>query len=231
MISSALSIRLQQLENNISQILQLLNEYEKELLDEDDPGKRSKCRRRIESLKQQQIQYEEEFLNLQVQLESYCPQRVQTLSSQLQVVNNKIDFLLESQLHLFQALMLHFSPEEQDFLSTLSRKLDQSELVKVKAFIEAIDEDLISEESVHLMLSEARQMVKISQEKVLDIPEENAIIAEIINSPEIDAKHALKVSIPIIPFILAYEGELGLGTGINIKEAWKGLKSKFTKDN
>ena len=47
--------------------------------------------------------------------------------------------------------------------------------------------------------------------------------------PEIDAKHALKVSIPIIPFILAYEGELGLGTGIKLKEVWKNLKSKFGK--
>lgn len=231
MISSTLALRLKQLEGNISQVLQLLNEYEKELLDEDDPGRRSKYCRRIESLKQQKVKYEEEFLSLQVQLESEYPSRARTLSSQLQTIDDKIDLLLESQAHLFQALMLHFSPKEQGLLSPLVQKLDQAELIKAKAFIEAIDEDIIPGKSLYLMLAEVRQMIKASQEKELDLPEENVIIAEIINSPEIDAKHALKVSIPIIPFILAYEGELGLGTGINLKEAWKGLKSKFTRDN
>ncbi|MBE9156424.1 hypothetical protein IQ265_06220 [Nodosilinea sp. LEGE 06152] len=231
MISSTLALRLKQLEGNISQVLQLLNEYEKELLDEDDPGRKSKYRRRIESLKQQKEKYEEEFSDLQVQLESEYPDRAQSLSSQLQIIDDKIDLLLESQEHLFQALMVHFSPKEQGFLSPLAQKLDQIELIKAKAFIEAIDEDLIPEKNVCLMLEEARQMIKASQEKELDLPEENVIIAEIINSPEIDVKHALKVSIPIIPFILAYEGELGLGTGVNLKEAWKGLKSKFTRDN
>jgi hypothetical protein len=231
MISSTLALRLQQLEDNISQVLKLLNEYERELLDEDDPGRRSKYRRRIERLKEQKKKYEEELSDLQVQLESEYPNRVRTLSSQLQEIDDKIDLILESHARLFQALMLHYSPQEQDLLSPLAQKLDQAELVKVKAFIEDIDKNLIPEENVNLMLTEARQMMKASQEKELDLPEENVIIAEIINSPEIDAKHALKVSIPIIPFILAYEGELGLGTGINLKEAWKGLKSKFTKDD
>jgi hypothetical protein len=84
MIPSALNLRLQQLEENISRVLQLLNEYEAELLDEDDPGRKSKYRRRVESLKQQKVGYEEEFTDLQVQLANEYPLQTKTISSQLQ---------------------------------------------------------------------------------------------------------------------------------------------------
>ncbi len=231
MVYSHSALRLKQLEDNISHVLQLLNEYEKELLDEDDPSRISRYRRRVETLRQQKKKYEEEFLDLQDKLKSKYPNRIQSLSSQIQNIDNKIDSFLEGQVGLSQELMLHFSSEVQCLILPLAQKLNQSEIVKSKKLLESIDKNLVPEESMRLILSEISQAIKISQDEKLHLPEESEIVAEIINSPEIDAKHALKVSIPIIPFVLAYEGELGLGTGINLKEFWTNLRSKFIKDS
>jgi len=122
MIPSALNLRLQQLEENISRVLQLLNEYEAELLDEDDPGRKSKYRRRVESLKQQKAGYEEEFTDLQVQLANEYPLQTETISSQLQEIDNKIELLLDGQVSLSQVLMLHFNPKEQELLLPFTQK-------------------------------------------------------------------------------------------------------------
>lgn len=229
MIPSALNLRLQQLEENISRVLQLLNEYEAELLDEDDPGKKSKYRRRVQSLKQQKVDYEEEFTDLQAQLTNEYPLQTKTISSQLQEIDNKIELLLDGQVSLSQVLTLYFSPKEQELLLPFTQRLDEFELINIQAFLQAVETDQASEEDVQLMLTETRSLLEKIQGQTLALPASKEAVSEIINSPTIDAKHALKVSIPIIPFILAYEGELGLGTGINLKEMWQHWKTKFRK--
>jgi hypothetical protein len=98
---------------------------------------------------------------------------------------------------------------------------------KYSAFLEAVETNQAPEEEIQLVLNETRETLKKLQEYNLSLPESKEAVFEIINSPTVDAKHALKVSIPIIPFILTYEGELGLGTGINLREAWESWKSKF----
>jgi tRNA/tmRNA/rRNA uracil-C5-methylase (TrmA/RlmC/RlmD family) len=229
MIPATLNLRLQQLEENIRRVLQLLNEYEEELLDEDDPGRRSKYRRRIENLKQQNVGYEEEFAELQVLLTSEYPLQAQTISSQLQEIDNKIELLLDNQASFIQALMLHFSPREQELLLPFTQRLDEPELIKMQALLEAVETDQSPEEEVQLILTETRKLLKGFQERDFALPSDNEAVYEMINSPTIDTKHALKISIPIIPFILTYEGELGLEAGINLKEAWQRWKSKFYK--
>lgn len=123
--------------------------------------------------------------------------------------------------------MLHFSPKEQELLLPFTQKLDEPESINIQAFLEAVETDQASEEDVQLMLTETRSLLEKLQGQNLALPAGKEAVSEIINSPTIDAKHALKVSIPIIPFILAYEGELGLGTGINLKETWQHWKTKF----
>ena len=83
MISSVLSLRLQQLEANIREILDLLNQYEIELLDENDPGTRSKYRRRVEKLKLQKLTFESEFKELQTQSTNEQSSQTQSITSQL----------------------------------------------------------------------------------------------------------------------------------------------------
>ena len=38
-----------------------------------------------------------------------------------------------------------------------------------------------------------------------------------------DAKHKLKVTIPIVPVLLSYEGEIELSSRLNLQELWQQL--------
>lgn len=230
MIPSVLNFRLQQLEENISRVLRLLNEYEGELLDEDDPARRSKYCRRVKDLKQQKSGYEEEFAELQTQLASKYTVQTQAISHQLQEIDNKIELLLDGQASLSEVLTLHFSDKEKEVLFPFTRQLAEPELINVQAFLEVVETDQASEEEVQLMLSETRTLLEELKRRDLALPPGREAVSEMINSPTIDAKHALKVLIPIIPFILTYEAELGMETGINLKKMWQHWKTKFMKN-
>jgi len=52
-----------------------------------------------------------------------------------------------------------------------------------------------------------------------------AIASEVVNDPKLDVGHKLKVTIPIIPLMLSYEGEIDLKSGLNLKKAWQKLKT------
>ena len=52
-------------------------------------------------------------------------------------------------------------------------------------------------------------------------------VSGIIDDPKLDSNHKLKYSIPIIPLILSYEGEVELKSGLNLKKVWQGLKARL----
>ena len=54
---------------------------------------------------------------------------------------------------------------------------------------------------------------------------EVAVASDVVDDPKLDVGHKLKVSIPIIPLILSYEGEIDLKSGLNLKKAWQKLKT------
>lgn len=56
-------------------------------------------------------------------------------------------------------------------------------------------------------------------------------ISEVINEPRMDVRHKLKITIPIIPVLLACEGELELSSGMNLETAWQGLIAKVKGHN
>ena len=77
--------------------------------------------------------------------------------------------------------------------------------------------------AVQLILSEIRQGKAGQYSPQLVSEAEN--VSGIVNDPKLDSNHKLKYSIPIIPLILSYEGEVELKGGLDLKNAWHGLKS------
>jgi hypothetical protein len=77
--------------------------------------------------------------------------------------------------------------------------------------------------AVQMILSEIRQSKagQYSPQLVSEVEK----VSGIINDPKLDSNHKLKYSIPIIPLILSYEGDVELKGGLDLKKAWQGLKS------
>lgn len=228
MLSSVVQLRLQQLENNVARVLKLLNDYEVELVDETDPGTKSKYYRRIDDLKQQRNSYESELVTLQEKLKNDQPQEVvSTISSQLQQIDKKLDWLAGSQVALHESISIYFTTEERFLINPIANQLSEAQVIEVKTVLEAVESNQISDNEANLAVSEINQLLALLKDRNVELPDGNEAIVEVLNQPTLDAKHALKVSIPIIPFILSYEGELELGAGIKLKETWNHWKAKL----
>ncbi|MFB2980828.1 hypothetical protein [Microseira sp. BLCC-F43] len=222
MTSSAFNLRLQQLETNIAQTFTLLNEFEIELRDEDHPGIRSKYRRRIEQLRELLTRHQQEYDELQKQVTGEAPAKMQDVATELQQVNAKLNTLgnmvLSSYVELRRTLLARYAATERSIVAAIAKQLNQNQLVTVQAMLDALETNRISEAEIQQLLAGIQEMLAVVEAKKLALP---PAVAEVINHPAFDAKHKLKVSIPIIPFLLDYEGELELAAGFNLKAAWE----------
>jgi hypothetical protein len=72
-------------------------------------------------------------------------------------------------------------------------------------------------------------MLAVLEERFPALPPSQVAVAEIIKAPELDAKHKLKVTLHLVPFLVDYEGELELGSGFNINLAWEKLLTKLRR--
>lgn len=230
MLSSIAEMRLQQLEKNVMQVMSLLSEYERELSFGPDPGTKSKYRYRIQDLREQQASYEQELVIIQGQLAGDQQEngKISTIDNQLQQLGHKIDWLVDGQAGLYQALLSYFNTNDQAVIDPVARQLPESQLIEVQSILQLVESGQISEEEINNIVAQVKPALASLSMQGINLPNDNnEALVEAINYPTLDNKHALKLSIPIIPFILSYEGELGIGGGIKIRETWDRWKARL----
>jgi hypothetical protein len=106
-------------------------------------------------------------------------------------------------------------------LRVFIEQLNQTQLAFTENMLNAVAANQVSE-------SEMLQMLAVLESRIHSLPSSSqAEIAEIIKSPELDTRHKITVTLPIVPFLINYEGELELGTGFNIKSAWEFIIKKL----
>ncbi|MEG4323125.1 MULTISPECIES: hypothetical protein [unclassified Microcoleus] len=227
---SNLTRRLKDLDDNIKRDLALLKDYEDELHYEDDPRRKSKYNRAIEQLRESANRYQQEYEQLHQHITGEPTVQMQSVAIELQQMNNRLERLSAGQEAIFeninnlrQRLLSRYSASEKNIIFAITERLDQSQVITISAVLDAIEANKISEAEMQNILPSIQQSLMILQQRGVTLPVSQQAIAEIINAPQMDFKHRLKVALPIIPFILDYEGEWELGTGINLKEAWQKL--------
>jgi hypothetical protein len=231
---SNFNLRLQHLEDNIRQDQDLLKEYEDSLRYEDDPRRKGKYKKEIEQLRESANRYQKEYDELRVQITGEPTVQMQNVAIELQQINTRLDRLSAGQKaiyeninHLRQGLLARYNASEQNIITAITEQLDQSQMVMISTVLDAIETDQVPEREMQLILQGIQQNITKLQQNGTALPPSQAALAEVIKAPGLDFKHRLKVAIPLIPFILDYEGELELGTGINLKEALQALMMRF----
>jgi hypothetical protein len=232
---SNFNLRLKHLEDNIRQDQDLLKEYEDSLrYSEDDPRRKARYRREIEQLRESANRYQKEYDELQVQITGEPTVQMQDVAIELQQMNTRLDRLSAGQKaiyeninHLRQGLLARYNASEQNIIAAITEQLDQSQVVMISTVLDAIEADQVTEREMQLIFQGIQQNLSVLQQNGTALLPSQAALAEVINAPELDFKHKLKVCIPIIPFILDYEGELELGTGINLKSALQALMMRL----
>lgn len=231
---SHFDLRLQHLEDNIRQDQDLLKEYEDTLRYEDDPLRKAKYTRQIQQLRESANRYQKEYDELRMQINGEPTIQMQNVTIQLQQINTRLDKLSAGQKviyeninHLRQGLLARYNAGEKNIIAAITERMEQGQIFMIASVIDALEADQVSEEEMQYILHGIQQSITKLQQCGTALPPSQQELVEIINAPGLDFKHKLKVGIPIIPFILDYEGELELGTGINLRAAWQSLVLRF----
>jgi hypothetical protein len=221
--------RLQDLEKNIAEEQKLLKQYEDSLRYESEYRTIGKYEREIERQRESITRYQHEFVELKQKLMGNQSTQVLRVESKLQELDRKVNILLEGQdaisqkLHQMRRTLLErYDASEQFIVNSIAQKLNQTQLALTENLLQALDNNMVSE-------PEMQQMLAVLEENLPSLPPSQVGIAEIIKDPELDARHKLKITLPIIPMLVEYEGELELGSGFNIKSAWQQLVAKLRR--
>ncbi|OBQ33605.1 MAG: hypothetical protein AN485_18290 [Anabaena sp. MDT14b] len=224
MLSQIFQQRLTDLLDNITQDQKLLKEFEEELTVEDNPRTLKKYKKEIKRQQESIDNYRQEYTELEQQLIGMSTPQIQVVGNQLQIIENQlqqIDAKLNIVLINQDSLLLRYQVSEQAILRVFIEQLNQTQLAFTENMLNAVAANQVSE-------SEMLQMLAVLESRIPSLPSSSqAEIAEIIKSPELDTRHKITVTLPIVPFLINYEGELELGTGFNIKSAWEFIIKKL----
>jgi len=228
-------VRIQHLADNIQKDLDLLKEYEDTLRLEDDPRRRAKYHREIEQLRESAASYKREYDELQIQVSDKPSVPMQNVGTQLQQMDTKLDTLLEGQktiqdslVDMRKTILARFDANEQTIIATIVDRLDEEQLVNTQAVLDSITTRQFEENELQDTLVAVRDSLNEIRHRetfLLDFPLTSEIenLSDVVDAPKLDVSHKLKVTIPIIPFILSYEGEMDLKSGMNLESAWEKL--------
>jgi hypothetical protein len=224
MLSQIFQQRLTDLLDNITQDQKLLKEFEEALTVEDNPRTLKKYKKEIKRQQESIDNYKQEYTELEQQLTGIPTPQIQVVGNQLQIIENQlqqIDAKLNIVLIKQDSLLLRYQVSEQAILRVFIEQLNQTQLAFTENMLNAVAANQVSE-------SEMLEMLAVIESRIPSLPASSqAEIAEIIKSPELDARHKITVTLPIVPFLINYEGELELGTGFNIKSAWEFIIKKL----
>jgi hypothetical protein len=225
-------IRLRQLADHIANDLALLSDYENAFRYEDDPRRRAKYNQEIERLRKSMSEYRQEYEKVKKEMSPDLSWASDNLAAQLQDMDDKLEKLLMSQLVIHtelqsmrQSLLARYSLGEQVIIGAISEQLDRAELVTVHAALEALEADRLSQVEMQRVLNSVQEVLAKLHQMNKSVPSQDKVI-EAINEPTLDIKHKLKVTVPIVPLLLGYEGEIELGSKLNLETAWKQLLSR-----
>nr|WP_242027424.1 hypothetical protein [Sphaerospermopsis sp. FACHB-1094] len=218
--------RLQDLHDHLEQDRELLQEFENALRDDDDILRVRRYKKQVRIIKESIVNYTEEYQEIEQQLSETSQPQMQVVKNQLHLIENQID-QIDAKLNIVlfnqDSLLNRYDAAEQSILKVIIEQLNHTQLVLIEKMLDAIETNQISE-------SEMQHMLVVLEERIpsLSLSSQPAV-AEIIQSPQLDAKHKLVVSMPIVPFLINYEGELELGTGFNLQSAWDYIMNKLRR--
>ena len=222
--------RLQDLKDHINEDQKLLKEFEEVLRFETDPRIKLRYRHGIKRQRESLASYRQEYEELEKELTSQTVTQMQELGDRLQQMEAKLDDLLSGQEAIYEDLdrmrldlLSRYDLTEQATIEALTQQLDLNQLALTQNLLDALEANQVPEQQIE-------QMLAVLEERVSALPpSQAAIAAKIIKDPELDAKHRVKVTVPLVPFIINYEGDLELGSGFDIKSAWEELLSRLRR--
>lgn len=107
--------------------------------------------------------------------------------------------------------------------------LDETERATIDAILRGIDGAADDDDDLKEELQRIEQALRQIQQAFDDdrINVQTQENLQVISEPGVGFKHKLKLTVPLIPFVLGYEGEIELAQRVNLEQALMALKRRF----
>lgn len=227
------ALRLAQLQRQIETTSALVETVENRLSVEPGPLEREKLRQDAQHVRGEFNRLLAEYDQLQaIQAGSSAAQsevraELHAISTKLEMVDSKLD-------DMRAVIIAKFSGWETSVIETIVSRLKDQQQAETKAVLDRLDtialSDTTSGEIEDLLVA-----VRVVLESIPAISggdsalreETRDKLGEFLGDSKIEVKHRLKMSIPLIPFLLSYEGEWALNAAENVKKSVEKLKSDW----
>lgn len=125
----------------------------------------------------------------------------------------------------FTTVLMRFDASEQRIVGPIMARLDVQHTAEMAAILEVFEAVAISTDDLTQLLAAVSASLHEVTGKIAQIPDEELSstitqLADLVDAPSLDVKHKLKLSLPVIPLLLEYEGEIELNSRLNLETAW-----------
>jgi len=152
-------------------------------------------------------------------------QELRGLLAQVQAQVQQVDVTLRAG---FTTVLTRFDLSEQRIVGPILTRLDAQHAAEVAVLLDALDAATWTRDELTAWLAPvSAALLEVRTRAALPIAVTQA--ADLVEAPGLDVKHKLKLSIPLIPFLLDYEGELEFDAKMNLENAWQALKRLLTR--
>lgn len=147
------------------------------------------------------------------------------LEQQVQGVALGIDDLKAGQ----QRILARFDLAEQRIVAPILARLDTQQAALLDKILDVLDVATFGADELDRHLSAIDAALAEVKAKSAMIADRQLVasaqqVAELASAPGLDAKHKLKLTIPIIPVLLSYEGEFEVGSRLDLPAVWQALQ-------
>jgi hypothetical protein len=128
-------------------------------------------------------------------------------------------------------VVTRFDATSYHTVNAIIERLSIERVQELGEVIKALEAQHLSQQEMMDLLTEIGQAILEAREHEI-LPGTGRDIVELtqaIDGPNLEAAHKLKLSIPIIPYLLDYETELGLNSKIDLEKAWNWLRSRLQR--
>ena len=211
--------RVKDLEEHVAQAQALISGYEEDRDLAADRRTKARCEKAIKELKTSVRQYFEELEDLQRQLPNQDNELMGSVSDQLANIEYDLRVLMGGQV----AILRKYDDSSNFIVAQIIDQLNQNQLRLTHSLLNSLEDNKVTKTEAE----EALVLVERRLTSLTDIPSIPLELTQVIKNPNLDARHRLKVCIPIIPLLLDYEGEIELGTGLDFKALWNRIKARL----
>lgn len=223
--------RLRDLQDGLAKDLKLLREYEDKIRSEGDPAERLRCEGWITKLRNHIAAHEREFRQVEDSAASRpgVPARVRDALDEIRALLVSLGKgqrdIKEGLDNLRAVLLKRFEESERSIVSRILERLDEDQVRDLSEVVAFVDDAGLGPRLLEEFSATAKEVVAEAVRRRRSLPDaslrrEVSNLRNAVNDPNLDVRHKIKLSVPIIPLLLSYNVEFELKSGLNLTRAW-----------